>query len=257
MEKYRKLIAKAKEPLTDAQYLDQYINDIHQFRSHEILGMKDANSMHLMMTPVSAKIHGFKNIDEVIETTDYQSHCKAIAKVADTLCNQDRQVKETRSIKTILDIHEFATGLFTFKTTKSPVINPLTNNILGILWHSSNLEIDVPLKTILDIHGVRFGRYSSIDIANNPGKFELTDIERHVLFCVCLGISHRKDVANFLTVVYKHIINAETTIHDAFRRLYRKLNCNTPMQLLEFAVYNDLHLQIPQVFLPNGSYIMR
>ena len=256
MEKYKQLIAKAQEPLTDKEYLDQCITDMYLFRPHEICAVKDMNSIYVGITLACAQIHGFKNINQAIDTTDNDIRCK-VSELADILRSQDRQVEQTRSVKYILDIHEYHTGFAALKTTKHPIINPSTNHVLGAFCHASKFKLDIGLKTILELHGHKFDKCHSMDILSNFGKFELTEIERSVLFCVCLGISHRKDVANFLSAVYKKTVNAETTIHDAFRRLYRKLNCNTPMQLPEFAVYNDLHLQIPQAFLPTGSYIMR
>ena len=115
---------------------------------------------------------------------------------------------------------------------------------------------DSTLKTILDIHGVRFGNHSSIRINNNSEIFKLTKLERDVLFCICLGVNSRKDIACLLSAVYKRVVYANTTVHDAVRRLYEKLNCNSVTQLLEFAEYKNLHLQIPQSFLPTGSFII-
>lgn len=256
MEKYKKLISKAQEPLTDKEYLEKYVTDMHYFRSSEICLVKDMNSIFLGITPVCARIHGFKNANQGTGRSNYDIQCRVV-EFADILSKQDRLAEQTKSAQHILDIHEYHTGFSILKTNKYPIINPATNNILGTFCHAHELVPDCGLKIILDLHGHKFGKCHSMDILLNSGKFELTKIEQHVLFCVCLGVSNRKDVANFLSIVYKKIINAETTVHDAFRRLYRKLNCNTPMQLLEFAVYNDLHLQIPQAFLPTGSYIMR
>ena len=257
MEKYKQLITKAQEPLTDKEYLNTFISDMHLFQPDEFWGINNAkDGMYFAISNVASKKLGFKNINHALGNTYYDLKCKANDS-AHLFHQQDINVKQTKIGNQILDIHELAIGLCTLKTTKSPVMNPLTNNILRVFWYCNNLELNAPLKTILSIHGTRFGKQQSMDILSNSGKFELTKIERDVLFCVCLGINNRKDVANFLSVIYKRTINAETTVHDAFRRLYRKLNCNTPMQLLEFAVYNDLHLQIPQAFLPTGSYIMR
>ena len=260
MEKYKKLIAKAQEPLTDKEYLDIYIRDINRFRPHEKLAIKDTNSFHRGITPSCAQLYGFKDIIEAIGTT-YSDLLKTNLlnlneAHMEMFYQQDRHMEQTRTQIKLLHVDHYLSGQPLRSCTHAALVNPTTNNVLGTFLHIFEPEINIGLKVILELHGHKFGNKNCMNISNTS-SFSLTDIERDVLFCVCLGINNRKDVANFLSVIYKRTISAETTVHDAFRRLYRKLNCNTSMQLLEFAVYNDLHLQIPQAFLPTGSYIMR
>ena len=256
MEKYKRLITKAQEPLSDAAYLDKYIEDMYRFKPDEIWAVKDPNSIIVGVSLICAQIHGFKNIEQGIGKTQYDIRCKVV-EYADALINQDRYTEQIKQQVKTLDVHDYCGGPAAIQSIRYPIINPATNNTLGVLSHGKNLEMNIALKTILDLHGQKFDKSASIYLTNNKKQFDLTNIERDVLFCICLGINNRKDIANFLAMAYQQDFSAETTIHDAFRRLYRKLNCNTPMQLLEFAVYNDLNLQIPQAFLPTGSYIMR
>jgi len=227
MEKYKQLIAKAKKPLTDKEYLDTYISDIYLFKPHEACAIKDTYSVHLGITQNCAQLYGL-NAPDILNAT-YYDMLGAIPNIneshVDVFHQQDRHVEQTRTQIKLLHVNEyFTTGLPLRSCHRTAIANPATNNVLGTLVHITKPEINIGLEVILELHGHKFGKCHSMDILSNPDKFELTEIERDVLFCVCLGISHRKDVANFLTVVYKHIINAETTIHDAFRRLYRKLN---------------------------------
>ena len=257
MEKYKKLIAKAQEPLTDKEYLDKFISDMHLFQPHEVCGVKDTKSLIIAATLSCAKTFGFKNINQIEGSTYYD----IIGKVprfdktnVEIAHQQERSLEQSRASLILLHINEHYVDSSPIKCTRTAIINPMTNNAVGNFTYMTKFKVEFGLKSILDIYGMRFGKHQNIDISGNPSKFELTETEMDVLFCVCLGVNNRKDVANFLTVIYKRTISAETTVHDAFRRLYRKLNCNTPMQLLEFAVYNDLHLQIPKIFLPNGIY---
>ena len=83
-------------------------------------------------------------------------------------------------------------------------------------------------------------------------------IETDVLFSICLGFSTRKSIANFLALIYKKPVSVETTVHDAIRRLCKKLGCKDLLELVEFAIINSLHSQIPHhKFLPIGSFIIK
>ena len=213
------------------------------------------NSLILGTTDIVAKIYGFKSMDHTIGKTYVDIPCNAV-KCADIFLQQDREIEQERLARNILEIQDYYTGFAAYNTIKSPIINPSTNNVLGTYAQGVKLEINFGLKAILDIYGTRFSKYSSMYVCNSLSKFKLTEVERDILFCICLGISRHKDIAHLLSAIYKRNVDHSTTVNDTFRRLYRKLDCNTPTQLLEFAIYNNLHLQIPSSFLPTGSYIL-
>ena len=163
---------------------------------------KDTESILLGVSIKCVETHGYKNIDISIGTTDYDIPCK-VSESADIFRSQDKEARQTRSIKNVIDIHEYYTGFAAVKSTKTPIINPATNNILGTFWLGRSLEMDINLKTILDVHRQRFGKQSSMEITNGSVVLKLTNLEQNVLFCICLGISSRKDITNLLSVIYK------------------------------------------------------
>jgi len=255
MKKYALLTQKSTQPLSDNDYMEKYIELVSLFYQNEICAIKDTSSSWLSTTIVNARMVGFSKISEIIGLKDENLPCKT-AELADIFYKQDREVEQTRKNMQLLDVHEYCTGVLVLKTIKKPVINSATNKLLGTYAHCSRFIPDSNLKTILDIHGIKFGKHSSMKIINDPGEFKLTEIERDVLFCICLGVNSRKDIAYLLSAIYKRIISAETTVNDTFRRLYEKLDCNSPSQLLAFAEYKQLNLQIPKNFMPIGSYII-
>jgi len=253
MEKYKLLFKNAEQPLSDNEYLEKLIVCNYRFSGHEMWQMKDTNSICMAISPAFANLLGFKKAEEMVGRKDYEVPCK-VAEVADVFYKQDREVKQSGNSKHFLDIHEYFTGTSVLKSKKAPIINPYTNNILGNLWQGAEFTINTTLKTILDLHGNNFGMHSSLNVTDIENNFKLTNIELEVLFCLCLGFSHKKSIAGFLSFIYKQDINTDTTVNDAFRRLYRKTSCNSKSQLLEFAVANNLHLQIPKSFLISGSF---
>ena len=243
--------------LSDDDYLSQLITYTHLYRKNDICSIKDTNSTYLAVTSAFTDLMCFNGITSIIGKSD-KNMPSTISKFASTIYDQERAIEQSRVTMQTLDVFEYPSGFNALKSRKEPIINPTTSNVLGTFTSSNTLGSDSNLKTIIDIHHIKFGKYPSINITyNNSSSYKLTQTELNILFCICLGINNRKDIANFLSVIYKRTVGAETTIHDTFRRLYKKLNCNTPMQLLEFTIYNNLHLQIPQAFLPAGSYVLR
>ena len=242
--------------LSDADYLNQLITYTHLYRKNDICSIKNTNSTYLAVTPAFTKLMCLNETNAIIGKSD-KSMPGTIAKFAPTLYEQERAIEHSRLTMQTLDVFDYPSGFNALKSVKEPIINPATSNVLGTFTSSNTLAPDSSLKTIIDIHHIKFGQHPSINTDHNHCSFKLTETERDILFCICLGISNRKDIANFLSVIYKRTVGADTTVHDAFRRLYKKLNRNTPIQLLEFAIFNELYLQIPQSFLPTGSYVIR
>jgi len=253
MKKYRELINAGEKGLSDNEYLEELILHIYRFRNDEICGVKDTNSTNLAITSYFSKMLGFKDPYALIGVTDDEIPCK-VCEVADIFYQQDREVEQTKTPKLILDIHEYYTGFTPLKTTKSPIINPTTNNVLGTFYHASEFTINTTLKTILNLHGGKFGNQAGMMASNIEKDYSLTNREVEVLFCACLGFSDRKSIANFLSFIHKRDVKADTTVKDAFKGLYSKLPCNSIPGLLEFSVANNLHLQIPKSFLVLGSF---
>ena len=255
MKKYDLLTQKFQQPLSDNNYLEKYIECANLFYPNKIWGVKNHESVCISTTLIQAKMVGYNKVSGAIGLKDEEYPCET-AKIAETFYSQDREVRATRKNLHMLDVHEYCTGLAFLKTIKTPIVNPDTGKLLGTFGHCTPFNPSSNLKTILDIHGIRFGKHSSMKITNDPGEFKLTEIERDVLFCICLGVNSRKDIACLLSAIYKNTVSAETTVNDTFRRLYEKLDCNSPTQLLAFAEYNRLNLQIPKSFFPTGSFII-
>ena len=249
-----KLNQKSQQ-LSDKYYLSKYIGSANFIYPDKLWAIKNLESVYLSTTIVHTKMMGISELDKIVGKKDEHMPCK-IAEVAETFYNQDKVVRTTSRDLHMLDIHEYCTGLAFLKTIKKPIINPYTSPVLGTFAHCTPFNASSYLKTILDIHSIRFGKHPSMQISTNQSKLILTELERDVLFCICLGINSRKDIAFMLSIIYKKEIYPETTINDAFRRLYQKLDCNSPSQLLAIAEYNNLNLEIPKGFLPTGSYII-
>ena len=253
MKSWTKLAEIGKIPLTDREYLEELIIYLYRFRSNQIYSIKDTTSACVAITPIFAKMLGFDSLDKVLGKKDEEMPCKT-AEFAEIFYQQDREVEQTKKTKQTVNILEYNTGVALLKCIKEPIVNPATNNILGVSAWETTFTLNTPLKTILGIHGERFGGQPSLNIIENAKEFDLTKRELEVLYCVCLGLSDRKAIANFLSFIYKKNINPDTTVKDAISRLYNKFPCHSISMLAEYAISKGLHLRIPNSFVREGSF---
>lgn len=255
MKKYNKLLGIGNQFLSDEEYLEQKILSIYRFKSDTVCGIKDHDSVYIASSNASAKLLGFCEVKKIVGKKDEDIPCK-LARDAEIFFMQDREIEQTRSTRHYLNTYEYFSGVLPLKCSKTPIINPATNNVLGVYYEGNQLLINNILQIIFDLHGNRFGYYSSLYLGNNPKQFNLTNREQEVLYCICLGFSTRKAIANLLSYIHNREIRVNTIVDEVFKGLYRKLPCKSTAQLLEFAVANKLYLHIPKQFIPLGTFEM-
>jgi hypothetical protein len=251
LEKYKHKIKLDTPMISDEEYLEQYIMHIYRFKLNQICSIKNTNLAYIAITPTLANMFGFDDAENAIGLKDEQLPCK-LSDMAEVFHAQDQEVLQSQSVKYTINILDYHTGFTILKCIKEPVINPATNNILGICNYYKKFNVNTTLEAIFNIHNSPFGR--SLTAKNDSNNLSLTQTEIEVLFCICLGLTNRKEIAKFLSIVHKKEVRADTTVHDAFKRLYAKLACNNQVQLLENAVKHKLHLEVPQTLLPYGSF---
>jgi hypothetical protein len=246
------------QSLSDDEYLNKFISYTQLFRTRDICSIKDTTSTYLAITPTYAKMLGFNLAKDIIGKKD-EDLPRKIAKFAYTFYTQDRVVEQSKKPIQIINIMEYCTGLAAIRAVKEPIINPASGNVLGTFTHNTKFTIENGLKTILNIYNKpHINLQSKLQISCSFELPSLGAIETDVLFSICLGFSTRKAIANFLTLVCKKPISVENTVHDAVRRLCKKLACTDLSHLVEFAIINSLHTKIPHhKFLPIGSFIIK
>ena len=254
MEKYKRLIETDTPMIADEEYLEQYIMHVYRFKYNQICSIKNTDLAYIAITPSFANMLGFDNAEHAIGAKDENVPCK-VSDMAQTLYTWDHEVLQSRTTKQTINVLNFHTGLAILKCIKEPIINPATDNLLGISNHYTRFNVNATLEAIFNIHNSPFGQ-NSISSKDNNNTLSFTSMEVEILFCTCLGLTNKKEIAKFLSIVHKKEVRADTTVHDAFKRLYKKLSCNNQVQLLESAVAYNLHLAVPQTLLPYGSFLV-
>ena len=254
IELAKRLAAMEHHPLCDREYFERTIIDAYRFNSNKIFIVKDPSSVYAAVSPIFAQMIGC-SIETALNKKDEEIPYRNVAELAETFYSQDREVIQTKTAKHILDVIHYNNGLAVLKVVKEPIINPATNNVLGIFYSATEFKVNTVLSTILTLHGSKFGQnHSGIDISPiNLNTTNLTELEFDILYCICLGINTTGAINKLLSCIYNISLH-DANIDEAFYGLYEKLSCNNHLQLLEFAIANKLHLKIPRKILPFGSF---
>lgn len=212
----------------------------YAFNNNHIAFIKNNKSIYVATSIKFAQLFG-TNIENIIGKSD-QELSNEISKIANIIYHQDRNVEITRKSTKFLYIHQYNPIISIYIFHKFPIINPISNNVLGTYCIATKFTNTSMIHII--------NKYQNIDLVKSQEKPypHLTKREKEVLFCVANGLTDRKHIANFLSKIHGKSIGADTVIKRSLANLYKKL-LNTGgsiYNLYEYATNNRYQSEIPQ-----------
>lgn len=166
------------------------------------------------------------------------------------LAKQEEEVKSTRkSTRLVQAIANYPQVCVVFKR---PIINPASDNFVGIMTHFSTLAMPNILKTILKVN-----RRSSYIVSNDPNyqrlEYSLTE-KQHIVLFLYLHRYSAAEIASILGTIDYKMSNSRINDHlEALKYIFR---VRTKDQLIEKALAMDYDLLIPRALFKEGSYLL-
>jgi hypothetical protein len=140
----------------------------------EMVFIKDKDFNYQYLSPLYEKNKSQQGLIVANKDTDLSEEQSAIW---DIIRKQDEEIKESREVREFLDIDMYKRiGL----VRKRPIINPSTNNFLGILGIIKPFSMPNFLSLIYKMHGVNFGLNNKEQ--STRLKIKLTERQHMVLF---------------------------------------------------------------------------
>lgn len=210
------------------------------YNNSHISFIKTTSSTYAAVSGQYADLVGI-SVDELIGKSDFELLCEA-KELAQTFYDQDRLVENTRKKHRFLDINHYATGIGIYIFRKSPIINPATNNVLGTYCIVSKFKSTSAINAFINFQN-QSKKISSQDLMQYK---LLTPREQETLFCVANGLTDRKLIANFLSIIHKKEVGIEAT-KKILQSLYQKLPCASNIPALhEYAIKHKYYELIPE-----------
>jgi transcriptional regulator with XRE-family HTH domain len=244
------------EDFTEEQkiFLDSFQDSVNIISSQTelVFGFKDIHSKHVISTDAFAHLVALPHGQDIAGRFDRDLPCEGVAQFAEDFVNEDSELlsrKDPNRKKSILNIHEFATGPDAFIADKYPLKHQLSQSILGVIYTAHRVEIS-NFFTLFPNYFLKFGMGSSIEIVNGPlgvGGALLTEYEHEVCFLMTLDLSFNQ-IACFMNMHRPLSALRDTgTIYECKERIYQKLNCLSS-SLREMLIDAGVHKKIPSSF---------
>lgn len=237
--------------LNDNDFFAQYLNCSTAIFSQREAGMsflKDAQFVYRSVSSSFAALSAHVDFDDVIGKTDYQLNTlKKYPGLGDTLRAQDIKVRDTLKMHYFLHV---TTAKHAFIVRKFPIINPSTQNCVGIQGWLAKFLLPHPLKIIYKMNKVSWGLLDEQSTAEKL-IYDLTERQHMVLFLYVNRYSNT-EIATIMTEL-GHKLSA-SRVNDHLENLRYIFAVKTKQQLIDSAISLNYHLYIPRKFLKIGSY---
>ncbi len=219
------------------QFTDEHRSFIERFAktiraasssSNVVTSAKDVRSCHLTASDAYARIVGLSSGNEVVGQMDRDMPCEGTAAFADCFVREDRRLLESgdiRAMKSVLNIHQYDTGLGALVFDKFLLKHHPSNSVLGIIncAHEADLERFVAL---FPGYWSQFGLGCSIERTRSEtidsiGTLSVAEYE--VAFLLALG-HDAKAIACFLRRSRRcTAIDADADVDTALRTIADKM----------------------------------
>ena len=241
------------QPLSDIQYLEEFLHSFYIQFSGERAAVKDCQSVYIAATPEYAQLYGIEDNTELINKSD--NHLKPLtSKYIDNYYYQDRLVESTREAMVCLGIHEYAHGFDAFLFFKKPIINPATNAILGTSLRAIRPQIITPLTLSLDMQNIIPAEDKLYTIGNFIDKEIKLSARQHLVLFLTIYNYSQGEISKLFTLFNDKM--TETTVKATLKVLRQKFNVENKEQLIGEATKAGIHILIPEKLCRQGSFIL-
>ncbi len=232
--------------LTDNEFLARQVWQLCHVYAHELAAIKNVEHEFIAFTQQFAE--------------EFEVNADLLGKTALAMpeMNQADSSEIQRQEKVIFTSLAFQDSIYLLRKNKSiinyvsrkhPLVNPATNNCVGIFINSSRVMPGIFRKLLLN-------KFLPIKKMISPTiSPALSEHQNQVAFCLLLGFHSRKEIAALLTDLTNTEYN-ETQIKNSLQALYNKFDCHTPGQILNLISLGQINIELPADILATGNFLL-
>jgi hypothetical protein len=237
------------------QHIGLLKNSLEALYSPEknVFGIKCIESSYILASAYATKLVGLSREEDVVGRFDRDLPCKVaefaqdfIDEEKELISHQDKNIK-----KSMLNIHEYATGLESFVSYKTLIIHQPSQSILGTAGVAHKIDLSDFFKLIPNYIS-EFGVCGNIENVYGTlkiGNINLTEYEHETCFLLMTMNMSYKHVASFMNKYRPTAIpRTADTIYKCRDRVCEKLDCE-PKHFQDKLMEINVDKKIPSSFL--------
>lgn len=240
-------------PDIDNEYFQEYCasSDLAFSHTFDLFYIKD---LDLRYCCISAGLMGFIGIPEKSEVLG--KTCDEFIELVDSATlrelnverdRQDRLILSKLNPKSYLEIIPDMKYMYAFVVTKTPIINPETNNCVGVRCQFTSMYSLNIIKILFKIHNITGLLINQKKLAKNSfNDYQLNSMQHMVLYLCVHKFSYSEIAAILSSIGHKISPNKVNEYIEQLKLIFRS---SSKTQLIEKAIGLDFHVFLPKDLL--------
>lgn len=234
-----------KDVLTQAVSTATFLSKV---MPKQMITVKDCNSVHIFCSEYLATLTG-RTLDQLIGQKVWLPLYDDNVYFEKIILEEDQAIINSRESKLLLKINRFTTGLTPYLAMKSPLINPETDQVLGIFFQGLEIGVTSLITQLANTFHLKAETKNVCDLPH------LSKREKEVIFFFMANLSSQEITEMLYKIEGKRV--TKSTIDSIFNnQLYSKFDVYDRIALyqkLRSLGYDQL---IPQELLSSMSIML-
>lgn len=232
--------------LSDEQFLAFHIWQILHCRPYEMSLIKNTACEFIAFT---TKMQTEFNLPDEILGKTFQEMNLVSDKISQDINIQELELIKNKTQQNSFYFYKNKEGITnSYLVKKQPLINPNTNNVVGILINTEAVRPNLMRHFLLKQH-------NSITHHAPIVHKDFTYIQKQIILCLIIGINGRKEISQVLSKLLNEEIT-EIKVKNTLQQLYKDFHCSDSQQLVNIVLTNRTYLELLEYPIMPGNYLL-
>lgn len=238
--------------MTDKEYFASYIKSFNTLFSNceDLVYIKDAEFKYQAVTEALLSKLNIGNINQMINkfSTDLTT-IPEMTELLSKLAKQDQQVLKERKTGVYINFFPYPEGMEAYVIYKTPIINPETDNFVGMRGEMTQLILPHIAKLLFKTHGTKGLLITKAQSKNPIKEYNISEMHHIVLF-LCINNYSYTEISLLISEFIKEITPIQ--VNGILEDLKLMLHVRTKNQLIEKAIGLNFNSYLPRaLFKPS------
>jgi hypothetical protein len=232
--------------LSNEEALCQYVGYLNNVCQNEMALIKNVRCEFIAFTDSMAEEF---NLGAEILGATFNAARDVSATIRENIRQQELKLLSDRNPQTSFYFYQKNSEIRNYLVRKRILLNHATNQAVGIFVSTERVLPNLHRKFL---QREFLGMSNQLNVNTMPS---LTSVQKQILFCLLIGISNRKEIAQTLTTITGSLIS-DVKVKNELQALYHEFHCSHSSKLTQLVLSEQIYLDLSELPIAPGNYLL-